>query len=279
MLLVDEGLVSLDAHPKKYLPEAEGFDERVTIRQMLYHTSGLPDFCQTEEFAKKYTTESPTDDRALTKIITAYPQFFEPNTGARYCTSNFTYCALIIENIAKMPYAEYMRERVFLPLGMKNTFVDYEGKFIPNRVSGHTRNEKGEIVPIKRGRFAMFGGGDIVSTVDDVYKLNGAIKHRKLLSEKSWKDILSRSSVSYHTMGLGCNILDWHGKTRIQHNGGHRGFRTLHIQVLEDDFDIIILSNCEFGACRDIFPEYIYECFYGENSEPTLMVEMDKGYI
>ena len=118
MLLVDKGLVDLDAHPKKYLPEAEGFNERVTIRQMLHHVGGLPDFAQTTEFAQKYATENPTDDRALTKIITAYPQFFEPNTSARYCTSNFTYCALIIENVAKMPYAEYMRENVFLPLGM-----------------------------------------------------------------------------------------------------------------------------------------------------------------
>ncbi len=278
MKLVDKGLVDLDAHPKKYVPEMAKFDERVTVRQMLQHTSGLPDYGQTPGFYDKYAKSGITDHRKLTEIITDYPMFFEPGKEARYCTSNFTYCALIIENVSKMPYAEYMRQEVFLPLGMTTAYIDYEGKFIPNRAQGYELRDA-KMARIDKEHFIMLGGGDVVGRVDDVYKLNEAIKHKKLISEKSWKEIFSRSSVSYHTMGLGCNMTVWHGKNRITHNGGHLGFRTLHVQLIDDDFDIILLSNSGWGNARDVLSEYIYECFYESNNDLSQVVEMDKGYV
>ena len=278
MKLVDKGLVSLDDHPKKYVPEMEGFDERVTIRQMLQHTSGLPDYAQTPGFYDKYAKSGITDHRKLTEIITGYPMFFEPGKEARYCTSNFTFCALIIENVSKMPYAEYMRQEVFLPLGMTTAYIDYDGKFIPNRACGYTKQD-GKIVRTQKEHFIMLGGGDVVGRVDDVYKLNEAIKHKKLISERSWQEIFTRSSVSYHTMGLGCNMTVWHGKNRITHNGGHVGFRTLHVQLVDDDFDLILLSNSEWGNARETISEIVHECFYGNDNSLSQVVEMDKGYV
>ena len=278
MKLVDKGLVSLDDHPKKYVPEMEGFDERVTIRQMLQHTSGLPDYAQTPGFYDKYAKSGITDHRRLTEIITGYPMFFEPGKEARYCTSNFTFCALIIENVSKMPYAEYMRQEVFLPLGMTTAYIDYDGKFIPNRACGYTKQD-GKIVRTQKEHFIMLGGGDVVARVDDVYKLNEAIKHKNLISERSWQEIFTRSSVSYHTMGLGCNMTVWHGKNRITHNGGHVGFRTLHVQLVDDDFDLILLSNSEWGNAREAISEIVHECFYGNDNSLSQVVEMDKGYV
>ena len=127
----------------------------------------------------------------------------------------------------------------------------------------------------------MFGAGDIVGTLDDVYCLNKAIKHRLLLKDETWKEVLSPSPIN--NMGMGCTVSDWHGKQRITHNGGHLGFRTLHIQLPEDDFDLIFLSNSGFGDARWDISEMVYRAFYGD--EDTIgestgeTVEMDKGYI
>jgi hypothetical protein len=139
--------------------------------------------------------------------------------------------------------------------------------------------QDGKMERANKEHFIMLGGGDVVARVDDVYKLNEAIKHKKLISEKSWQAIFTRSSVSYHTMGLGCNMTVWHGKNRITHNGGHVGFRTLHVQLVDDDFDIILLSNSGWGNARDVISEYVHECFYGNDKGLSQIVEMDKGYV
>ncbi|MBO5908555.1 MAG: hypothetical protein J6Q67_02070, partial [Clostridia bacterium] len=78
--------------------------------------------------------------------------------------------------------------------------------------------------------------------------------------------------------GMGCYVENWHEKFRITHNGGHEGFRTLHIQLPEDDFDIIFLSNSGFGNARLEIAEMIYSAFYGEPSGDYTPFEMDKGY-
>ena len=80
-------------------------------------------------------------------------------------------------------------------------------------------------------------------------------------------------------MGLGCNVRQWHGKKRITHNGGSRGFRTLHIQLPEDDFDIIILSNSGFGDARGDISEMVHDAYYGNEDKTKAVFEMDKGYI
>ena len=81
-------------------------------------------------------------------------------------------------------------------------------------------------------------------------------------------------------MGMGCTVSEWHGKHRITHNGGHKGFRTLHIQLPDDDFDIIFLSNSGYGEARNDISEMIYSNFYNiENIVKKDGIEMDKGYI
>lgn len=80
-------------------------------------------------------------------------------------------------------------------------------------------------------------------------------------------------------MGMGCTITEWHTKYRITHNGGHSGFRTLHIQLPEDDFDIIFLSNSGFGDARVDISNMIFNAFYNDNNLSDESVEMDKGYI
>ena len=276
MLLWDKGLVDLDAHPSKYLPECKALDSRLKICHLLHHVSGVPDFLQSEEFRSTHT-EGPYEKlREHLSIISGYPMLFAPGTEDRYTNINFIISALIIENVSQRPYAEYMKTEVFEPLGMTSTMVDTPELRVKNRVTGHTL-VNGTLTPIKKDYNWMFGGGDLIGTLDDIYCLNKAIKHRLLLTDAAWDEILTPSPIN--KMGKGCRITDWHGKFRITHNGGSSGFRTLHIQLPEDDFDIIFLSNSGFGNARKDLAEMIYDAFYGEESTVGDDVEMDKGYI
>lgn len=275
MKLADRGLVDIDSHPGKYLPQAAGFHPAVTIRQAMHHISGLPDFAQTESFAKLDLSGEPEVLRERMRILAEHPMMFEPGTKGLYANINFNIPALIIENVTGMSYADYMAEEVFSPLGMKTAQVDREGLEIPNRVQGYEEQD-GKLIPVKKAVDWMLGAGDIIGRTDDVYCLNLAYKHRLLLTEESWKQVLTPSPLN--SMGLGNTITNWHGKLRITHNGGHTGFRTLHIHLPEDDLDVILLSNCGFGDARNQFAEAIYEAYYGgkEDAQP---LEMDKGYI
>jgi len=187
-------------------------------------------------------------------------------------------CALIIENISELSYAEYMKKEVFEPLGMHDAVVDSEDLFIKERVQGY-KLVNGAVVETEKSHDWLLGAGDIVGTADDVYALNKAIKNRLLLKASTWQEVLTPSPINH--MGMGCTISEWHGKQRITHNGGHTGFRTLHIQLPEDDFDIIFLSNSGYGEARTEISEMIYSELYNISGdiEKNNGVEMDKGYI
>ena len=274
--LYDRGLVDIDCHPSRYLPEAAGFDSRVTLRHMLHHVSGLPDFYLCEDFCEPYAWESPKAMREQVERLAAYPSRFAPNTDSQYANINFYLCALIIENVTGRPYEAYMREEVFAPLGMKHAVIERRPTDIPNRAQGYALVE-GTPTAVSKSFDWMLGAGDIVATVEDVYCLNRAIKHRLLLREETWAQVLTPSPLN--RMGLGCTLREWHGKTRITHNGGHTGFRTYHIQIPEDDFDVILLSNSGYGNARDDISEMIHRAFYGEDGARAPKPEMDKGYI
>ncbi|MBQ8402085.1 MAG: beta-lactamase family protein [Clostridia bacterium] len=275
MKLADRGLVNIDAHPGQYVPEAAGMHPNVTIRHLLHHTSGLPDFEQNKDFCNTYAPAATADIRTHLALLCDYPQYFEPGTDARYCNVNFVLCALIIENVSGMAYRDYMRKEVFEPLGMKTAVVSDETMVIPDRVQGYAL-VNGAMVPIGQSYNWLFGAGDILGTLDDVYCLHDAMQHRKLLQPDTWETILTPSPLN--SMGMGCTITEWHGRHRITHNGGHLGFRTLHIWLPEDDFDIILLSNCGFGDPRPYFAEAIYEAWYG-NGGTAENLSMDAGYI
>ena len=274
--LVDKGLVDLNEHPGKYVPEARDFDKSLTIKHLLQHSSGVPDFTHHKDFVNKHLSDEITDMRKMVKELTEYPANFAPGTNTLYENINFTLPALIIENITGLSYREYMQKEVFEPLGMKTARVDRPGLLVDNRVRGYDIDGD-HLISQDRHVIWMLGAGDLLGTLDDVYCLNKAIKHKLLLKPETWEQVLTPSETSI--FGLGCKITNWHGKKRILHNGGHKGFRTWHVQLPEDDLDIIILSNCGFGNTRVALSDVIYNAFYGHTENADKETELDTGFV
>ena len=269
--LVDKGLVDLDAHPGKYVPEASGFSEKLTIRNMLHHSSGMPDFRHYD-----HIRHSGWSVRQQVAYLAQQPMLFEPGTDTLYGNINFTLAALVIENVSGMDYYAYMQQEVFAPLGAKTITYRKTQESLDALAQGYDFSED-KYVPVNRSGDPMMGAGDLQGTVEDVFCLNQAIKHKMLLKPETWEEVLSPGPIS--TFGFGCRITQWHGKHRITHNGGATGFRTLHIQLPDDDLDIIVLSNNGWGNCRSTIPAAIYNAFYGAPRSADSAVEMDAGYI
>ena len=276
MKLVDKGLVDLDRHPGIYLPEATAFDSRVTLRQILQHTGGLPDFAQDTDMRSRLTGDTSAQLRSYMKELATYPMHFEPGTGGHYANINYIIPACIIEELTGERFADYLKKEVLLPLGANSAHILCKGETGINYVKGYELKD-GIPVHVPGSDDWMYGAGDLLGTVDDVYTLNLAVKHRMLLSERSWQQVLE-PSVHNHK-GFGCTITTWGEKHRLTHNGGARGFRTLHIHIPEDDFDIIALSNSGWGDSRVHISNAIFDACYGKDREPHVSIEMDKGYI
>ena len=278
MLLYEKGLVDLDRHPSEYLPEASDLDKRLTIRHLLHHISGLPDFEQCKPLADAKATGEPDKIREQLKILACEKLHFPPASAVEYANINMIIPALIMENLSGLPYAEYLRREVLLPLGMTSTEVDRRGLILPNCVQGYKLDESGAVVPTVKSYDWMLGAGDLVGTIEDVYALNRAIKHELLLSHESWQMILTVSPNG--RFGMGCTVYEQYGRKIIKHNGGHSGFRTLHLQIPADDLDLIFLSNSGYGKAREAIIDLVLSTFYGESkSTDTDIPAMDKGYI
>ncbi len=274
--LFDAGLVDIDAHPGRYLPELVSLDGRVTLRHLLQHISGLAD---PEQDMAGFTALGVREHALLTDYVAALPALplhFAPGEGKLYANINYNIPALIIERVSGMSYAEYMKKEVFEPLGMHTAVVDREGLEIPRRVKGYEWSGA-EMVAVPKAMFGMLGAGDIVATVDDVYCLGLAIKHGRLLQKNTWEQILTPSPLN--RMGMGCTVLDRGGQRWIRHNGGHTGFRTLHEQYPADDLDIVLLTNSGFGRAREDIFDLIHARFYGKGAALGERVAMDAGYI
>ncbi len=179
------------------------------------------------------------------------------------------------ENVTGMKYADFIKKEVLIPLGAKTMVVDGLIDENPSWVKGYELNG-GEVQQVSKSKNWLLGSGDLVGRTDDVYTLNKAVKHKLILKEKTWEKVLTPDPVS--GMGIGCTVSDWHGKLRITHNGGHTGFRTLHIHVPADDFDIIFLSDSGYGDARYAVSEIIHETFYG-GKEAGERVSMDGAYL
>jgi len=277
MKLVEQGLVDLDRHPGAYLPEARGFDSRVTLRQILQHVGGLPDFEQDTDMEKRYPGHTGAQQRACIEELAAnYPQHFAPGTGDHYANINYILPALIIEELTGRAFPEYMKNEVFEPLGAHTAQIANMDTVVEHRVKGYGLRD-GDVVYVGHTEDWMYGAGDGIGRADDVYCLNKVVKHRLLLKPESWEQILTPSPLS--GKGFGCAVIKWGEKHRIQHNGGHRGFRTLHIHVPEDDFDLILLSNSGWGNARVEITRAVFDACYGTNNQMLSLGEMDKGYV
>lgn len=272
--LYEQGKISLDVHPGKYITEAVRLHPAITIRDLLMHSHGLPDFVKIPDFSilqKKY----PIEGKELLGEIEHLSMDFFPGTSVNYTNVGFYIVSLIIEAVSGMKFEDYMERVVFEELGMEHTVIDSAYRLIEKRASGYDINGVQIIAAPYQTVDWMKGAGAAVGTIDDVWKLHEAAKDALFVKPETWNMIFTPNTGGF---GMGCSVSKWHDKIRYTHNGGHLGFRTLHIQLPEDDLGIVLLSNMGFGNARHAFSEAIYRLYYGETKNVESLLELDKGF-
>ena len=219
MLLVEDGKIVLDDPVKKYLPDAPSAWDRITIRHLLMHTSGIPEY----EYGKDFDMRKDyTDDERL-RIVYGMKLEFAPGSRWNYSDTGYMVLGILLSRAGGEFYGDILRRRVFEPLGMKTAQIISEEDVIPNRASGYrlVRDE------IKNQKFLSpsnykTADGSLCWSVLDMAKWTDAGRTQALLKPDSWREMTTAvrlTSGRAYPYGFGWFIDEWNGKPVLQQGG------------------------------------------------------------
>lgn len=260
LLLKDKGLISYSDTLRKFFPRLPY--SNITIRQLLTHTSGMPDGFELIETYFDHSSIASNDDLLRLLETKQPPLLFNPGEKLMYSGTGFNLLASVIEKVSGQSYNSYMDEQVFKPLGMTHTQVANGPRSsgnIPGYAYGYeyadgahqyTRTDTGH------SGWATYlagitGEGMIVTSTADLLKWDRALKAHRLLTEATQQEMLSPQSHNPFlgiSFGYGMRV----GKNAfgnfIFHNGYYPGYLSMHLRYTDSDVTVIVLSNNESRA-------------------------------
>lgn len=218
----------------------------ITVRMLLNHRSGLPDYLHWVHNYRKDHNTPITNQQMLSLMIANKPKLgFKPNTRFHYSNTNYAVLASIIEAVTEKPYPQFMREHIFEPLGMKNTFVFEAAKGLPQTATiSYKYNWTREPIMFADG---IYGDKGIYSTVQDMYRWDQSLYQGKLLNNATLE--LAYGPCSFEKPGVKNYGLGWRmlcypdGYKIIYHNGWWHGNNTCFYRFIQDNFTVIVLGN------------------------------------
>ena len=241
LLLKQDGKLRLEDPVRKYLPELPDSDDKITVYHLLTHTGGLIDY---EDLVPADRKTQLNDDDVLSMIAAQHKLYFEPGTAFRYSNGGYVLLGLIVQRVSGMDLADFMKRRIFQPLGMEHTLM-YEhghGPEVAHRAYGYSRVDGKWTKTDQSVTSATRGDGGIYSSVDDLAKWDAALYSDRLLSDDSRKLAFTPHDPSGDPdtgYGFGWRISD----DTVWHSGESIGFRNVIVRWPGQHMSVIILSN------------------------------------
>jgi CubicO group peptidase (beta-lactamase class C family) len=257
LLLQDRGVLRLTDRLSRFVPELP-FSDSVTIRHLLSHTSGLP-----VDIGERADDQCrPRTPEELVELFRGASLVAPP--GSKYRYSNFEYAllALIIERATHQPYADFLHQNFFKPLGLSSTGVDDGQTVIENMASGYELGARGVENAGCWDMSNSFGSGALYSTTHDLLAWAEALRTGHVLSEAARQEMVRPGLRQY---GLGVSVDQRAGVTVIEHNGRLPGFISALSTYPDSGLVFVMLGNVGSGASN-----YILQTFPGlELSQPV----------
>lgn len=249
--LVEEGSLRLDAPIVTYLadyPRPQG--ERVTLRHLLTHTGGLPDYPRLAGFYEREAARAHTPAELLA-LFDTLPLAYEP--GARWAYSNSDYVVLgaIVERVTGKPYAVALRERLLLPLGLAETAFDEPLEIVERRARGYVRGDSGLLNAPYIDASTVYAAGMLRSTAGDLLRWAEALRAGRVFRDGATLALMTTPHVETGTPlgGYGFGVfagdqqLGGRAVRVIQHGGTINGFTTGYWRMPAEGAVVVVLDN------------------------------------
>lgn len=241
MTAVERGKMKLDEPITTYLPDAPVSWRPITIRHLLTHTSGIPEFGTDFDYRRDYS-----DDEL---VKTAYPLPLDFKPGARWNYSNTGYILLgiLVKKATGQSYLDILDKQIFKPLGMKTARGISDGDIVPHRASGYQLvNDQLKNHDWVSPTMNSTADGSLYFSLNDMIAWARGVENGAALSSASWKQIYTPvrlNSGKPYPYGFAWNIAEAGGHPRYHHGGAWQGFRTFYSRYLGDDLSVILLTN------------------------------------
>jgi CubicO group peptidase (beta-lactamase class C family) len=246
LLLAQDGKLKLDDRLTMYYPDAPAAWHRVSIRELLTHTSGIKDYAQINSGDLDYRKDY-TDDELLA-AMQRLPLEFEPGTQWSYSNSGYVVLGLLITRLAGKDYSDFLAERLFKPLGMQTTQLISERRVTPNRASGYELDNHGVLVNqewVAPG-LNRTADGSLYFSLRDLAAWEKALEGRSFMSRQSfadWWTAVRLTNGSRYPYGFGWFLSEQRGEPVIRHSGAWQGFEAAIVRYPEQQLAVMILAN------------------------------------
>ena len=244
MILVEQGKVNLNDIMLDYLPNYPQRDHKVTIDQLLNHTSGIKSYTDIERFWE--ISERDLSRQEVVGLFSAEPVEFSPGENFQYNNSGYYLLGLIIENVSGMSYADFLKANVWQPLEMFDTYYLGKTKPIKNLATGYDHKDNEFIGARPLGMDNPFSGGSLGSSVLDLLKWQTALNENQLISRQSYNKMIEPGLLrngKQTTYGYGFFMSNLNGHRKIEHGGTINGFRAQLSAYPDDGLTVTVLCN------------------------------------
>jgi CubicO group peptidase (beta-lactamase class C family) len=275
LLLEDEGKLSIDDKIGKYFPDISGAD-KITIRELLSHTSGLQDFWPQDYLFKTMTVA--TTPQAIVDRWAKKPLDYAPGSRWQYSNTGYVVAGMIAEKVSGEKLLGYLTRKIFAPLGMKSV-RDQDDTNTPAFPAGYHRYALGPVrIAQPPARGWLYAAGELSMTAADLAKWDIARMNRSLIPAEDWVEqetpVLRTDG---RTNGYGLGVVNTYQRQRhiIDHGGEAVGFLTQNTVYPDSKAAIIVFTNADFSSATDTLTEGI-EKIVLDSPEPALTGETER---
>lgn len=247
-LLAVEGKVSLDDPVRKYVPELPAYADRITLRHLLHHQSGIRDYLGLWASSGRSIADHIPEEQALELIARQKAVDFEPGSRFAYSNSGYFLISVVVHRASGLTLREYAAQKIFQPLGMREThFHDDNTMIVPNRAEGYAPDGKGGYRIVKTS-FALVGDGGLHTTVEDLVKWDENFFANRLagggpafIERLYTRGRLAKGDSTDYASGL--SHTTHRGLPVIDHGGSFIGFRAQLMRFPSVHTSLAILCN------------------------------------
>lgn len=247
MKLVERQKLALDDDVHKYVPTFDTEGRVITIRQLLNHASGVPNYTNQPRVMQDFAPRDLTDEQLLA-TVKGVKFDFEPGKGWNYSNTGYYLLGMVIQAADGRPYDRFMQEEFFTPLGLTRTRQGSDRQIIKNRAQGYAGTGSARLNDASISMNVPGGAGALSSTAGDLLRWQIALVNGRAVTAASYQQ-MTGSTVSTGQgnarYGFGLNVSEANGVRRISHSGGIFGFNSVLTYLPDSATHVAVISNSE----------------------------------
>jgi len=267
LLLQEQKKLSLDDPVSKYFPSLTRANE-VTIRELLSHTSGYPDYYP-QDYVPRFMVAATTAQEIMDRWAKG-PLDFDPGTRWQYSNTNYVIAGAIVEKITGKPLFDLLKQKIFDPLGMKSVIDSDQNSLGSGDAVGYFRYASGPAHPeTKEGKGWLSSIGELSMTVDDLLKWDISVTQQSILKPESYRlmetDVLLKDGTATG-YGLGLDVHNSDGHRILEHGGEVTGFTATNMVLPDEGMAVAVLTNLMAGRASGPIARQITSILFVERA-------------